>query len=76
MIRRPGVESAVQRARIIEIAVAPIDRQRRRGNVDEAGSRAAALDMIAVARNDDDGLVTEPRAGAEFGFDIGPDATA
>jgi hypothetical protein len=44
--------------------------------MDQDRALAAPLDMIMLARHDDDRLVAEARAGAQLGFDIGPDSAA
>ena len=76
MIRRPRVKRAMERARIVEIAITPIDWQGRRGNVDKAGSGPAPLNLISLTGNDDDRLVSKPRTSAQFRLDIGSDAAA
>jgi len=76
MVRRPGVENRVKQRFIVEIAIAPVDRQPRRGNGHEESAGAAPDHLVMCARRDDDDLVPEARRGAQLGFDIGADPAA
>src|SRR4029078_10040429 len=76
MIGAPRVERAMQRLLIPDITIAPVDRKRRRSDVDEDRARAAPLDVVAFARDDDDHLVAKPGACAQLRVDIGPNAPA
>src|SRR4029078_10678337 len=63
-------------ALVVEIAVAAVDGQRRGRDLDEHRPWTAALDALALTRDDDHRCVAEAGAGAKLGFDIGPYAAA
>ena len=66
-----GIEPGMNGGRIVEIAVAPIDNQRRACDVDDPASAGSPLDMIVRARRDDDDLMAQSRTDREFAVDIG-----
>jgi len=61
---------------IIEIAIAPVDRQFGRCETGEKRAGRTLDHPVARSGNDDDQLVTEPGRGFQFGFDICPDSAA
>ena len=76
MVGLPGVEHAVKRGLVIEIAVAAIDRQTGRRNCDQDGSGATLDHLVALAGRDQDHLMPEPCRGPQFGLGIGTNTAA
>src|SRR4249919_3357074 len=76
MVGLPGVEYAMKRDLVVEIAVAAIDRKAGRRNRDQDGAGTALDHLMLLARRDQDHLVTEARGGAKFGLGIGTNAAA
>jgi len=76
MVGLPGVEYAMKRDLVVEIAVAAIDRKAGRRNRDQDGAGTALDHLMSLARRDQDHLVTEARGGAKFGLGIGTNAAA
>ena len=64
MVGLPRVEDGVQRRLVVEIAVAPVNRQPRRRNGNEHGTRTAFDNLLPLARNDHDNLMAEARRSA------------
>ena len=58
MIRLPGIEQPVESLFIIEVAIAPVDRQFRRCETGENRAGGTLDHPIARSGNDDDQLVT------------------
>ena len=76
MVGLPRVEHCVKRRLVVEIAIAPVDRQPRRG--DRHQDRAGAARMTSWRSP---GAITiiswpKPRRGAQLGLDIGAHAAA
>ena len=76
MIRLPGVEHGVKRGLIVEITVAAIDRQLRRGNCHQHGTGPALDDLVPRAWRDDDHFVAKASRRAELSLDISANAAA
>ena len=76
MIRLPLIEHAVERGLIVEIAIAPIDRQLGRRDGDQHRTRTPGDHLVTLARRDDDHLMSEARGRPQLRIDIGPNATA
>lgn len=76
MIRLPSVERGMKQTLIVEIAVATIDRQPRRGNRHEECSGASLDHLVVRAGRDHDHFVAKARRGTQLRFHIGPDASA
>src|SRR5438046_7606333 len=76
MIRPPTVELAMDRFLIIEVMIAPINRQLGRRNGDEDGARPPLDDFMAFAWGNDDDFMPEAGGGAQLRVDVGPHATA
>ena len=76
MVRPPCVEHPVKRFLVMEVAIAAVDRQSRRGNGDEEGAGAALNHLVALAGRNHDDLVPEARCGSQLCVDIGAHAAA
>ena len=76
MIRLPGIELGMQRTLIIEIAVAPIDRQERRRDRHQHCARPAADRLVAFARSDHHDLVPEAARRPQLGVHVRADTAA
>src|SRR5438445_12783861 len=69
MIGPPTVELTMNRLFVIEVPVAPVDRQLGRGNGDEDCARAALHDLPALAGRNDDDFMANERPGPDLGVD-------
>src|SRR3954464_14192954 len=76
MIGLPGIERGVNRCLIMEIAIAPIDRQLRCRDRHQDGARSAPDDFVMPAGGDHDHFMAEPGRGAELALNIGADSAA
>ena len=76
MIGLPRVERGMDRRLVVEIAIAPVDRQLGRRDRHQDRARTAPDHLVALARSDDDHLVAEARGGAQLRLDIGANPAA
>ena len=71
MIGLPGIERGMKRRFVVEIAIAPVDRQPRRRDRHQDRARTALDHLVALARSNHDHLVAEARGGPQLRLDIG-----
>ena len=76
MIGLPAIQRPMQRRLVVEIAIAPVDRQRRRRDRRQHRSGPAVDDLVALAGREQDHLVTETRRLLELAFEVGSHAAA
>src|SRR6201995_4091580 len=76
MVQIPQVERRVKKSLVVEITIAPVDRQLGRWNGDEECARPALDRLMARAWRDDDDLVAEARRGCQLRLGVGPDSAA
>ena len=76
MIRTPGVKLGVKGALVVEIAVAPIDRQLGGWERDKDCAGTTVKRRIFRARDDDDHLVPEARSTPQLRIYIGADSAS
>ena len=60
MIRPPGVKRPMERAFVVKVAIAAIDRQERRWNRRDVRAGAAAHDLFALTGRNHDHFVAKP----------------
>lgn len=76
MVRPPRIEHGVERGLVIEIAVALVDREPRRGHGDQNRAGAALNYLMAFAGCNHDHLVTEAGRGTQLGLDVSANTSA
>ena len=66
VIGLPGIESCVEQLLVIEITIAPVDRQSRRWDRDQESARPVPRHFMAFARRDNDHLMAEAGGSAKL----------
>src|SRR4051794_13510910 len=74
MIRPPLIERLVQRLLVVEVAIAAVHRQGRRGDRREIRARRSPNDFMLLPRSKHDHLVPEPGRRPQLRFGIGANA--
>lgn len=76
MVRPPFVQNSVKRGLVVEIAIAAVDRQDRRRDRHNDGTRTPLDQLMPLARRYDDQLVTVARRCPQLGVHVSANAAA
>ena len=74
MVWLPAIQGFMQRALVVEIPIAPVDRQMGRRDCHQEGPGSSLDHLVSLARSENDNLVTEAARRPQLGFDIGAHA--